>query len=634
MQKKPFILVESPTKAKKIAKFLGNDYYVKASFGHMFDLDKENLSISIDDNFKPNYSILTNKKDLLKEIFLTAKNSSIILIGTDGDREGEGIGYLLAEALKPANVPIKRIVFYEVTKKAILDAINNKRDLDENLVYAQQARRVLDRIVGYSVSPLLSSKFEKPLSAGRVQSVVVRLISDREKEISEFQSEKYWTVDVEFKLPSGETFIAKLDQKISSAKKAESIKTDLKISKFKIKDILKKEKKKSPEPPFITSSLTAFASSALKMRAEETMRMAQSLYEAGYITYMRTDSVRVSPESIDACRDWLTSNNYSIPVSPNIYNTSDKAQDAHEAIRPTVVETTPYTIFVGENEQKVYKLIWDRFVASQMEDAVISNTTVIIKTSFGHTLKAFGNVLQYKGWLELFKGHEFKAENLPVINENDQLILKSIKVNEKQTVGPPRYTEKTLIQELEKRGIGRPSTYATILSKIDKYIDMSQSRAYSPKDIGSEVVKILCEYYSFMNLDYTALMEQRLDEVASGKLKYGEMLKEFFDIFIEEQRKAYKANFEDKGFRCVDCSSELVLDKQSKILKCINYPFCDFKIFCNIVDGKVKIKKRNGELAEGKVCPNCSSGMYKIEGKYGLFYSCSEWPLCLGKLKG
>lgn len=630
-KKNVLIVVESPSKAKKIAKFLDDSYNVIASYGHVIDLDSKELSVSIEDDFKPKYKIIDSKADKIKLILDLAKKSSLILLASDNDREGEGIAKNVESLLKKFKVPIKRIIFNEITKKAIIEAINNPKEIDENLFLAQQARRVLDRIVGFAVSPYLTDRFSSTLSAGRVQSVAVRLIVDREKEVKLFESKKYWVIEALFVLPSGEKFLAKMDQKFDLKADAEKNIRILEDGTFSIKEIIKKDKKKEPDAPFITSSLTASAAGSLNFSAEETMKLAQTLYEAGHITYMRTDSIRCSQEAIVACREWLINNNYTVPSEQNIYSSGSNSQDAHEAIRPTDIGITPYNIFVSETEQKLYKFIWERFVASQMEPAIITNTLVIIESSSGLILKAYGNVLKYKGWLELFKNNDFKSDNLPEMSKKDILKLVSIDKLPKTTKGPLRFSEKTLIQELEKRGIGRPSTYAAIISKIKERYVLKNS-TYSPTKLGNDISNDLCKYFSFMNFDYTAMMEKKLDEIAAGNLKYVDMMNDFFEPFLTEQQSAYIDNFKDLNLRCVNCKLQMVSGKDKRYVKCINYPFCNFKISCDFKDEKIIIKNNTKhEVCEDVRCPNCHSAMNKIDGKFGIFFSCIEYPLCNGK---
>ena len=418
---KTLLIVESPAKAKTISKYLGTGYVVRASYGHIADLTttgKDKLGVDVDNNFKTKYAVIPGKKDKLKSILDACSDAKEIYIAADADREGEAIAFHLANELKATGLPIKRVTFGEITKSAITKAVKAPGKLNKDLYDAQQARRVIDRIVGFLVSPYLIKKFGKNFSAGRVQSIAVKMTVDREREIEKFIPEEYWDINATFAKPSDKTdnFIAKYFNKVTTKKVADKIKKDLDTDTYQISDIKHQEKKKNPYPPLITSTLTAAAAGRYRFPAAKTMKAAQTLYEAGHITYMRTDSVRSSPESIKSCRQWLTDNSHDIPASPNVYKTKKSAQDAHEAIRPTDVSVTPDKVFVNQDEQKVYRIIWERFMASQMKPAKYDTATVTVKSSSGHLLRASGRILKYKGWLAVASDSDpSKDSKLPVL---------------------------------------------------------------------------------------------------------------------------------------------------------------------------------------------------------------------------
>lgn len=644
---KTLIVVESPAKAKTIVKYLGPDYVVRASFGHIIDLasgGKSGIGVDIDNKFKPKYAVIPDKKDKLNAIIDAASEAKQIFLASDPDREGEAIAWHLAESLESTGKPIKRVLFHEITKTAILKAVANPGDLNADLYDAQQARRVLDRIVGYLVSPFLINSLGPGCSAGRVQSVAVRIIVDREREIENFKPDEYWNITTCLAKPTTltESFIAKYSNKVTDKKTAEKIKGDLDKDTYEISEMEEKEKKRNPYPPLITSSLAATAAGRYKFPAAKTMKAAQTLYEAGLITYMRTDSVRSSPESITACREWLGKNSHGVPSKANVYTSKGNTQDAHEAIRPTDVYKLPSSVFVSEDEQKVYKLIWERFVASQMNPALYDTVSVTVKSSSGHLLKANGRILKYKGWLEITGDADDDDEGeakLPILKKGDKLILvpPKVKAEQKFTQPPPRYSEKTLIKELEKRGIGRPSTFAAIMSKItDRSYVSKKSDMFIPTDLGKKVVDNLVKHFHFMEYKYTAEMEEQLDKIADGKLDYLNMLQAFYTPFSTQLKGAYSSNEKDYGFKCDKCQEPMRLKhgKFGFFMACANYPTCKNTFSCEMIDEK-PVAKANLELqiVAGVTCPKCGSGMSKRDGKFGPFYSCSTYPKCNGSAK-
>jgi DNA topoisomerase-1 len=642
---KTLVIVESPGKVKKISKFLGDDYIVKASFGHIVDLSttgKGRLGVDIENNFEPKYEVIPDKKDKIRAIVTAASKVSRIYIASDNDREGEAIAFHLAEILKKTKLPIQRVTFNAITKAAVTKAVKDPGELNKDLYDAQQARRVLDRIVGFSVSPFLIKRLGPNLSAGRVQSVAVRLVVDREREIEAFEPEEYWNISTTHtKENDKEKFLAKYAKKVTDGKTAKKIKSDLDTDTYKVGNVVEEERKKNPYPPLITSSLASAAAGKYRFAAARTMKAAQSLYEKGAITYIRTDSVRSAPEAIANVRTWLEENGYDKPDKANNYSTKKNAQDAHEAIRPTDVSLTAQNLYVTDDEQKIYKLIWERFVASQMKPALYDSVAATVESSSGHLLKANGRTLKYKGWLEIAGDLDKKDDDarLPKLIKGEALELVAPKVmaEQKFTKPPSRYSEQTLIKELEKRGIGRPSTYASIMGKItNKSYVVRKSNAFVPTDRGKQVVDKLKEFFDFLQYDYTASMESKLDQIADGKLGYAKMLAEFYKPFQSQLKKAYGSDQKDYGFKCNKCNSQMVLKHGSFgfFLACIDYPTCKNTVSCDMVDEKPVIKaSKFGEPVKGVKCPNCKSGMSKRDGKFGPFYSCLEYPTCKGTRK-
>lgn len=643
------VVVESPSKSNTIKKFLGPEYIIKATMGHICDLvkggkDAERLGVDIENDFKPIYKVLPDKKDKIAAIVDAAKLVDEIFLASDNDREGCAISYHVLSQLKGIKVPIKRAVFNEITKSALQKAIANPIELDPNLYDAQQARRVLDRLVGFLVSPYLMNNLGPNLSAGRVQSVALRLIVDREREIKAFVPEEYWSVTATLAKPTkkNDWFHSKYPSKITDKVLAEKVTEDLRKSTFTVTDIEAKEQKRNPYPPFTTSKLQQAAAGVYKFAAARTMKAAQSLYENGHITYLRSDSVRSSPESIQEVREWIKANGHDLPTSPNTFKNKDSSQDAHEAIRPTHTEVLPANLNIpGDDDQKkIYKLIWERFVASQMLPALYDTMLVKIKTSEGsHELRANGRVLQYPGWLAItgdFTDDDSKDVKLPQLKVGDDLILvpPRIKLDKKETQPPSRYTDGSIINELEKRGIGRPSTFAAILSKIsDKAYATKEKNQYTPTEIGCQIVDVLKTHFSFMNYEYTKEMEDKLDLIADGKLKYVDMMKSFFVPFKEELRKAQTAAHKDGGHDCDKCGKRMIL-KHSKFgffIGCSGYPECKNAIGVE-VDGENIVIREKHELIPNLTCPKCSKGMIKRDGQYGPYFSCED-KKCKGTRK-
>ncbi|MFH1175408.1 MAG: type I DNA topoisomerase [bacterium] len=634
------IIVESPTKAKTISKFLGSEYKVLSSFGHVRDLPAKSLGIDIKNSFEPEYEITANGKKSLAEIKKEFKKSDYTILATDEDREGEAISWHLKDALKLKNGKYGRIVFHEITKNAILNALKTPRDIDINLVDAQQARRILDRLVGYKLSPFLWKKVAKGLSAGRVQSVAVRLITEREREREAFKQEEYWSISALFN-EGFEGKLAKKDGKtldklaIVNQDAAEKIISDLSGARYKIEQIEKKETKKNPLPPFTTSTLQQEANRRLGYSSKQTMMIAQQLYENGHITYMRTDSMNLSAEAIGAMREYIGQNigKKYLPENAIFYKTKSKgAQEAHEAIRPTNPSVSPEKIGgLDAKQQKIYALIWQRAVACQMNPAIIDSTAVDISAgNFG--FKANGATIKFDGFLKIYPS---KTEEtiLPELKEGQILNLKELKPEQHFTQPPARYSEAGLIKAMEEFGIGRPSTYAPTISTIiaRKYIDKDENKKLFPTEIGKLVNDVLVEHFSdVVDYKFTAKMEEDLDEIADGKRQWVPVIKEFYEPFAENLENKSK-NLSKKDLVeeatdeiCDKCGSPMVIKvgRYGKFLACSKYPECkNTKPLGS--DGKPEEPEKTDEI-----CDKCGSPMVIKQGRFGKFLACSAYPAC------
>lgn len=637
------VIVESPAKVKTITKILGPGYTVRATVGHIMDLANgkgDDIGVDIQNGFTPRYEVLSDKKDKIKAIVDAAKTADEIFVASDFDREGEAISFHIAEQLKKINKPLKRITFNEITKKAIEKAIKSPRDFDKNLYDAQQARRVLDRIVGFMVSPYLSKKLGDNLSAGRVQSVALRMIVDREKEISDFVPDVFYNITVNLS-KNQEKFIAKYPRRIETEEEANKIKGDLEGCTYKVTDVqIKKNIRKAP-PPLTTSTLQQEASTKLKIKAQRTMAAAQALYESGLVTYIRTDSVRNSEDSIIDVRKYLTQQKISIPEKANVYTNKEAAQDAHEAIRPTDVSNHPGKVQLVGEQLKIYELIWCYFVASQMNPAIFD----VMKVSIAggeHILLAEGKALKSEGWMEIAKPFIKKDKDiiLPQLDVGDNVVLvpPKVKSEKSQTKAPARYNEASLIAELERKEIGRPSTYATIISKISvrKYVK-DTAVGFVPTELGIKVSDDLVIGFSFMDYMYTADMEKKLDYIAEGKLDYLSMMTEFFDGFKAEFQQARGSQGQVTGIPCPICGGETVIRKSiyGFFAGCVKYKGgCNGIVNISIEDGKAVPKTQQLKTDENVRCPECGEGMIpRPDGKFGPFYSCSKYPSCKGKRK-
>jgi DNA topoisomerase-1 len=642
------VIVESPGKIKTISKILGAGYTIRPTFGHIMDLvvGKGDVGVDVNNGFKLKYAVLPDKKDTIKAIIDAARTADIIYIASDGDKEGACISYHVLDQLKSINKPIERIVFNEITENAIRKAIATPIGFDENLYSAQQARRAIDRLVGFLLSPYISQKLGDKLSAGRVQSVALRMIVDKEDEISAFTPETYFNISAALsKSNSSGKFIAKYPTRVTDEVEANKIKADLDVSKYTIEDIQATQLLRKPSPSLITSTLLQEASTKLKFAADRTTKAAQELYEGGHITYLRTDSVRNSPESIIELREYLTNNGFKIPDKPNEYKNTDQAQDAHEAIRPTHIENHPDKIALSGDQQQVYNLIWRMFVASQMLPAVFDVVKVTVNASKGHKLTAEGKILRDEGWMFIAKQFIKKDKDvvLPELSVGDvvELVPPKVKAEKSQTKPPARYTEASLIAELKRKEIGRPSTYATIIGKITnrKYVK-NTTNGFFPTDLGKRVIADLKDAFSFMDYLYTANMEKMLDKIAEGKLDYLSMMTNFFDEFKAEFQKARGSQGLPTGIACPKCGGDTVLRKSiyGFFAGCIRYKAgndaCNGIVSVTVEDGKVIEKSQKAKIIEDMKCPDCEAGMiYRPDGRFGPFYSCSNYPKCLGKRK-
>ena len=634
------VIVESPTKSKTIGKYLGRDYSVKSSYGHIRDLPERALGVDIKNDFKPKYVIPTKAKKVAKQLKDSAKKAKLIILATDEDREGEAIAWHVLQILKPSKTKnYQRIVFHEITKKAIEKALKNPRQIDMNLVNAQQARRILDRLVGYKLSPFLWKKVVKGLSAGRVQSVAVRLIVDREREIKKFKPEEYWTIEAKLqKQDTSDKLIAQLVKKdgetiskldIQNKSQADKIIKDLKEAQYQIIDLQKKEVKRHARPPFATSTLQQEAVHKLGFSAKQTMRIAQQLYEGGLITYHRTDSLNLSTQALKSVQEFIK-NEFGkdyLPDSPKIYKTKSKgAQEAHEAIRPTSAKRQPDALKgrLDSRQYKLYNLIWRRFIACQMNPAILDATTINIKAK-NYIFRATGSVIKFDGWLKVYPS-KIKENILPPLSKDE--ILKLIKLISEQhfTQPPAHYTEASLVKILEEYGIGRPSTYAPIISTIQDrgYVQKNEQKRFIPTEIAFIVIDLLKENFSqIVSLKFTAYLEKDLDRIAHGRQNWLTVLKDFYKPFKENLDKKYK-EVEKKTIeeptdkKCPQCGKNLVikLGRFGRFYACPGFPDCKYTE--PIIN------------PTGVKCPKCQQGdIIERKTKKGkTFYSCSQFPKC------
>ncbi len=637
------VIVESPSKAKTINKYLGKDYIISSSVGHIIDLPKSRLAIDVNNGFQPEYITIRGKAKVLNELKKYAGSVSKILLATDPDREGEAISWHLANALSKKNDNIKRIEFNEITEEAVKKAVEHPREINMNLVNAQQARRILDRIVGYNISPILWKKIKKGLSAGRVQSVTLKVICDREAEIDQFLPVEYWTIDVNFSHKKKE-FTASLHSKngekfeIKTEAEATEIVNYLKNQKCIVTEIKKQERKRKAQAPYITSKLQQDAANQLRFTSFKTMIIAQQLYEGidltgegpeGLITYMRTDSTRISDGAMNSLREFIT-DNYSedyLPENPNVYKNKKGAQDAHEAIRPTNVFRTPDSIKkdLTNDQFKLYNLIWKRFVASQMTPEVSEVIRASI-TAGDYMLRASGSKVLFKGFTAVARDSKSERKVLPDLKEGDELIPEEFLPEQHFTSPPPRFTDASLVKFLEESGIGRPSTYApTINTLIKRYYIQRSGRQLQPTVLGKLVNNIMIKHFqSLVSVDFTANMEEQLDLVEEEKYDWKKMLETFYGPFEDTVKKAEENIEEMKGI--LDEETDLVCEKCGKpmlkklgrfgyFLACSGFPDC-----------------RNAKSLPLGSCPKCEDGEIVKKssktGKGGTFYACNKYPDC------
>lgn len=635
------VIVESPTKGTTIEKFLGKKYKVTSSYGHIRDLPEKQLGVDIKHDFEPKYVIPLRVKKRIQELKNYLEKSQIVILATDEDREGEAIAYHLTKILNlNGQKPYQRIVFHEITKKAIEQALKSPRKIDMNLVNAQQTRRILDRLVGYKLSPFLWKKVVRGLSAGRVQSVVVKLIAEREKEIENFKPIEYWSIETLLqkrgtdKKQEIKALLVKKDNKpisklgIKNKEEADKIVKDLEKAEYKVINIEKKEIKKNPLPPFTTSTLQQEAGNKLRFSAKKTMFLAQNLYERGAISYHRTDSLNLSEFSLLAAKKFITGTfgkEYWAGSLRKFKTKSKAAQEAHEAIRPTKPERTPDDLKLDDNLFRVYDLIWRRFIACQMAQAIFDSSTVDISTQ-NYTFRANGQTLKFDGFLKVYL-MKFNENELPSLEKNEILNLKKLLPSQHFTQPPPRYSEATLIKILEKEGIGRPSTYAPILDTIQRrnYVRKNENRKFQPTEIGVLVNDLLVEHFpKIVDLKFTANMEEDLDKVARGKKDWIKTLRDFYEPFEKNLEKKQeeipkKKLIEETDKKCPKCGANIIirLGKYGKFYACSNFPKCKYT---------ESLKKPSLEIK----CPRCKKGeiVEKRTKKGKIFYGCSNFPEC------
>jgi DNA topoisomerase-1 len=585
---KTLIIVESGTKAKSIQDILGSDYIVKASVGHITELASggfHGMGVDVDKDFKPHYVLSDDKVSVLENLMNSSKECDSIIIASDPDREGEAIAWHLSKRLEDMGKPIKRMTYGKITKPALLKSLNELRDVDLNIFHAQEARRILDRLVGFSASPFLMNFFGPKLSAGRVQSVVTRMIIDRELEIEAFIPEEFYTIQVNLDKNGQDPFTTKYSGRLTNVKTAKSIYDRLSANdKYIVTDVRAEEEKKAAPAPLITATLLQAMSSLYNLDPEETMKAAQSLFESKYISYHRTDSVRIENETAKMAHDWLDENKIDRPSKPNIFKNENESQDAHECIHPCdvnfIVDDNNYEI-INKNERLVYKTIWQYFVASQMLP-VVYNTLKVTAHVLGDKsaeVKASGKALKTKGFLDILGIEDKNKIEIPNLEVGDLLSLSGkipVCMEKKQTQPPPRYSINKVMSELKKRGIGRPATYADLLSKISarNYVE-KKGNVFHATDLGKKITRVLSDYFSFMNYDYTAKMEKSLDEIENGKVNHIDMLKKFYPEFKSELDRAY---LNHGGTLCDKCSSPMTLrttkNSGEKFLACSAYPKC------------------------------------------------------------
>lgn len=675
---KALIIVESPAKIKTLKKFLGAGYSFESSLGHIRDLPQKGFGIDVEHDFEPQYTTLPDKKEVIENLKKAAKQADIVYLSPDPDREGEAIAWHIA-AILPPKTKFKRVTFNSITKEAVLDALEHPRDIDQALVDAQQARRLLDRIVGYKISPILTRRVQGArdggLSAGRVQSIALKLVVDREKEIDAFVPIEYWNIGAILQTKKGEipfrAALYSVDEKrvekepipgkdvytISNETEAQAIVSKLNVASYKVSSVEKKEKKRNPVPPFITSTLQQEASRHYGFSAARTMNIAQGLYEGiemgnqgseGLITYMRTDSVRLSKEALDAARGYIAKvyGKEYLPPEARQFSSKKSAQDAHEAIRPTNLANSPEAIknYLTPDQFKLYLLVWRRFLASQMNPAIYDTVSCDIETDKNILLRATGSVIKFPGFLAVYEEREDKTttdektdeeRRLPPLEEGQTLNKVEVQSAQVFTRPPPRYTEASLVKELEKSGVGRPSTYAAIMNKI-------QSRDYTVKEKGTlkptELGKVIAQmlednFKQIMDIGFTAAMEDHLESVAENQKNWKDLIREFWTFFIPTVEVAEKEAFVPKiitDIACPNCAHKLqkIWSRKKYFYGCSNYPECKFTAPLEALEFSKEDYDPNFDWDQP--CPKDGSPMQLRWGKFGAFLGCTKYPECKG----
>ncbi len=673
---KSIVIVESPSKAKTITKYLGPGYDVLASLGHIKDLPKRDLGVDIENRFEPTYTVIPGKEKVLAQLKKSAQKAKAIYLAADPDREGEAICKHLADELSDGTAkPVQRVMFNEITKRGVQEGFAHPTQIDQALVDAQQARRVLDRLVGYQISPLLWDRVRRGISAGRVQTVALRLVVEREREVRAFVKREYWTLDAHLSAGKPPYFDARLTRRlqadgtpekdelaVADGETAEKLRAALESARYQVASVQTRERRRNPPPPFITSKLQQDAGRKLRFSVKRTMMLAQRLYEGielgsegltGLITYMRTDSTRVSGDALEEVRDYLRQNfgQEYLPEKPNFHASKKGAQDAHEAIRPTSATRDPESVrkYLGEDEYKVYKLIWQRFLASQMPAAVFDQTTVEIHATTpageGYQLRVTGSVPKFDGFLKVYDESKDKADDddealkhkLPALTKGQTLKLLALKPEQHFTEPPPRYTEAALVKELEEKGIGRPSTYATILSTIqDRGYVTKTGGKFMPSELGFVVNDLLIEnFQEIFDTAYTARLEEKLDDIEEGRERWTDTLSEFYQKFSRSLTYAEKHMTDIKRMErptelsCDKCGKPMVIrwGKHGSFLGCTGYPECNYtrELTVDLPD------LENAELTDqnqDEYCDNCGRPMVLKRGRFGQFLACSGYPDC------
>lgn len=658
---KSIVIVESPAKARTIKKYLGKDFNVMASVGHIKDLPKSELGVDLEHDFSPYYTVIKGKGKIIKEIQSEARKAEKVFLAPDPDREGEAIACHIASEINEKD-KIFRVLFNEITKKGIIEALKHPQKLNQDKYDAQQARRILDRLVGYQISPILWDKVRRGLSAGRVQSVAVRIICEREREIRSFVSEEYWSVTASLKGGTPPPFEAKLTSidgkkvKLGNEEETNALVENLKSAEFDVRSIARKERKRNPAPPFITSTLQQEAARKLGFSAKKTMMLAQRLYEgvefgdegpAGLITYMRTDSTRIADEALSAVRAYILEKygDAYLPKSPRYFKKKKGAQEAHEAIRPTSMINTPDKAqsLLGREEFRLYELIWKRFVASQMNQAILDQTSIDIEAG-NAIFRATGSVVKFPGFISLYtEGKDVDEDEeaggkLPDLKEGEKVKCLDLLPRQHFTEPPPRFTEATLVKELEEKGIGRPSTYAAIISNIQdrEYVTLERKTFY-PTELGMLVTDLLvASFPDIMNIEFTAKMENTLDEIEDGRERWIHAMKQFYGPFktaldaARETMRDVKREEIPTDVVCDKCGANMVIKwgKMGEFLACPNYPECkNTSNFRRDESGKVVPVEEEVELTSEN-CPKCGKPMAVKTGRYGRFLACSDYPDC------